>query len=307
MGFWKVGAHWRTLVLYLITDAVICGLCFYTDIYMGALAAVLCLLFGVWRLIADVSHHRAMRALERDVRFYLAGNGQAELPRGRRDEIYELRRQFYKMALALKNGDEGDRRREELCRAVLSDMAGHIRERAGQDKQETEALARDMERLARLWPSAKEESEGHKGAEEDFFSAKQAFADAFARAKDYLAVKQVRVRLPETSKIYVNGDGEAVSGVLAGVMEACARLVPAGSELICLAMENPSFTEFSVACEALPWQDRDLPAVIDPAGGAEPGFLALSILAERTNGAVQVGRMRGVGMRIGIRFFTGER
>ena len=303
MSYWKVGAHWRTLILYVLFDGAAVGLCFYRDFYMGLLAAVLCGAFTILRLAADMAHHASLRRVERQVRGYLAGGEKPELPRGRRDEVYELRRQLYKLELALENRGEGNERERATGRAVLSDLAGHLSAMAGalegDAAGELVSLSEDVAHLAVLWEDAPEGAAG----EETFVSAKDVFSAAYTGAKAYLSGRNVKVVLPDVCKVYLTGGGEVLSDVFSGVLKACARAVPAGATLTCMAVENPSFVELSVVSESFPWQDRDIPALTDPAQGADTGFVVLTALAESRNGSVQIGRLRGAGMRVGVRFF----
>jgi hypothetical protein len=290
MKFWKNAAHIRMLLFYLLISAVICGLCFYTDLTMGIVAAAACLLFTVLRLAGEAAYDARVRSLNRCVEEILRGEKKPVLSAKSRGALHELDSNVFKLALKLSDSEARRRRAQKESELLLRGMAAHLVVRAEElpanvHKRELIALAHDMEHLADL--------EGEPIALEEigFSKAADIWQDAIVLADETLRLQQIRTETEISPRAHVTTcPRDMVTNGLRGLLETCARHAEVGSLWLCSARETPVFTEFRISSAHLDWDAKAFPSLFDHRADAEPALIYLAKLAMIYHGEVRAER-----------------
>ena len=290
MKFWKNAAHIRMLLFYLLISAVICGLCFYTDLTMGIVAAAACLLFTVLRLSGEAAYDARVRSLNRCVEEALRGEKKPAPTAKSRGALHELDSNVFKLALKLSDSESRRRRAQKENELLLHGIAAHLILRAEElpanvHRRELIALAHDMENLAAL--------EGEPTALEEigFSKAADIWQDAIVLADETLRLQQIRSETESAPRAHVTTcPRELVVNGLRGLLETCARHAEVGSSWLCSARETPVFTEFRISSAHLDWDTRAFPTLFDHRADAEPALIYLARLAMIYNGEVRAER-----------------
>ena len=296
MKFWKNPAHVRTLLFYVLISAAVCGVCFYTDWVLGAVAASLCVMFTVLRLLGESVYDARVLSLSRRVLETLSEEKKLAPSQKRHGALYELDSNVYKLALKWDDCEKTlsrERRENEL---LLRGVARHLIERAEElpanvHRRELIALAHDMENLADL----------HGGVipqeEIEPFTAADAWKDATVLANETLRLQQIQSHVEAGARVHVmTCPRTMVINGLRGLLETCARHAEVGTDWLCTAKETPVYTEFRISSDRFDWSDTEFAALFERRADAEPALVHLSWLADLYHGEVRTEREES-GMR----------
>ena len=290
MKFWKDLSHVYMLLLYLVIDAAVITLCFYTDRMMGIVAASLCVMFTVLRLTGEAMRDARICALNRRVEKTLSGEEKPVPPSEKRSMLYELGRNVYKLALKLSDREAELRRDREENDMLLRGIAQHLILRAEElpanvHRRELIALAHDMESLTEL--------HGDPVAQENIapVGAAEIWNGALVMAGETLRLQHIRSSVEASAHAYVTTcPRDLLINGLRGLLETCARHAAVGTSWTCTAKETPVYTEFRISSDQFDWSAQELATVFDSRADAEPALVYLARLAEVYSGEVRAER-----------------
>ena len=296
MKFWKNPAHIRMLLCYLVIGGAVSGLCFYTDLTLGAVAASLCVLFTVLRLTGEAAYDARVRSLSRRVRETLEGKKKPMPSEQRKGALYELDGNVYKLALKLSDCETTLHRERHENELMLRGIAVHLTERAEElpanvHRRELIALAHDLENIADLHgdPVPPERIEPSAAAE--------IWQDAIVLATETLRMQHIQTNVEAGARAYVTTcPRELVTHGLRGLLETCARHADVGTSWACSAKETSVFTEFRISSDRFDWGSEEFAALFTRRADAEPALVYLLWLAMLYHGEVRTEREES-GMR----------
>lgn len=294
-------------LLYLLASAAVCGVCFYTDLTLGIVAAVICVMFFVFCLVGDARQKARLRGMSRKIEETLRGSEKPALPEGKGGALYELDCNVYKLALKLSDC-EADRAKEQRENdMLLRGMAQHLILRADElpanvHRRELIALAHDMEGLAAL--------HGEPVAAENIAptGASEVWSDAMVLAGETLRLQQITANVECGARTYVTTcpRDRLVDG-LRGLLETCARHADVGSSWTCSAKETAVYTEFRISSDRFDWDSEQFASLFDSRTDAEPALVYLSRLSAIYNGEVRTTRTDGQMCHLIFRLYKAAR
>ena len=307
MRFWKDPAHIRTLLLYLLASAAVCGVCFYHEPEWGILVAVVCAMFTIFRLVGDMVYEARVRAVCRRAEAALRGEQKPALSDEKRGALYELDGNVYKLAIRLSDSESTLARERRESDALLRGIAQHLIVRAEElpanvHRRELIALAHDMESLAAL-------QEGVPSPEQITpASAADIWQDAMTMAGETLRMQQITVNAEIAPRAYVMTCPRAmVANGLRGLLETCARHADVGSAWNCTVRETAVFTEFRISSDRFDWSAEQLAALFGGGADAEPALIYLSRLAALCSGEARTERVDGQMCHLIFRLYKADR
>ena len=293
MRFWKDPAHVRTLILYLLASAVICGICFYYDLELGIIVAVVCAMFTIFRMMGDLVYHARTRSVNRRAEAALRGEGKPSVSDEKRGALYELDGNIYKLAIRLSDYEQTLARDRAENERLMRGLAAQIILRAEElpanvHRRELIALAHDVELLAALGDEPIPQEEIAPALAADIWS------DAMTMAGETLRMQHITVNAEIAPRAYVTTcPRDMVAGGIRGLLESCARHADVGAVWECSVRATPVFTEFRVSSDRLDWSAERLSTLFTGGADAEPALTYLSRLAAMYRGEVRAERVDG--------------
>ena len=290
MKFRKNPAYIRMLLCYVVIGAAVSALCFYTDFTLGVVAAALCVMFTVFRLVGEAVYDARVRSLSRRVSEALSGVKKLVPSEQRRGALYELDSNVYKLVLKLSDCENTLHRERTENELVLRGIATHLIERAEElpanvHRRELIALAHDMENIADLHGDLVPQDMIEPSA------AAEIWQGATILANETLRLQQVQMNVEAGPRVYVTTcPRELVIHGLRGLLETCARHADVGASWLCSAKATPVYTEFRISCDRFDWDDAMFASLFERRADAEPALVYLSWLAMLYQGEVRTER-----------------
>lgn len=307
MSFWKDPAHIRTLILYLLVSALLSGICFYNDLELGIIVAVVCAMFTIFRMMGDLVYHARTRLINRRAEAALRGEGKPSLSDEKRGALYELDGNIYKLAIRLSDCEQTLARERAEDERLMRGIAAQIILRAEElpanvHRRELIALAHDVELLSSLGdePISQEEIAP--------VSAADVWADAMTLAGETLRMQHITVNAEIAPRAYVTTcPRDMVVGGVRGLLESCARHADVGAVWECHVRATQVFTEFRISSDRLDWSAEQLSTLFAGGADAEPALTYLSRLAAMYHGEVRAERVDGAMCHLIFRLYQSVR
>ena len=307
MSFWKDPAHIRTLILYLLVSALLSGICFYNDLELGIIVAVVCAMFTIFRMMGDLVYHARTRLINRRAEAALRGEGKPSLSDEKRGALYELDGNIYKLAIRLSDCEQTLARERAEDERLMRGIAAQIILRAEElpvnvHRRELIALAHDVELLSSLGdePISQEEIAP--------VSAADVWADAMTLAGETLRMQHITVNAEIAPRAYVTTcPRDMVVGGVRGLLESCARHADVGAVWECHVRATQVFTEFRISSDRLDWSAEQLSTLFTGGADAEPALTSLSRLAAMYHGEVRAERVDGAMCHLIFRLYQSVR
>ena len=306
MKFLKDPAHICTLILYLLASAAICAVCFYTAPEWALIAAVICAMFTVLRLVSDAVHDARVRAVNRRLEAALRGEGKPTVSKEGRGALYELDRSAYKLTLHLYDTEQALLHKCAQHDLLLQGLAHQLILRAEElpanvHRRELIALAHDMENLAALQETPIPQEQIVPTAAADVWR------DAMTMAEETLRLMQITVNAEIAPRTFVlTCPRTRVAGALRGLLESCARHTDVGATLDCTVKQTPAFLEFCISSDHMDWNSEQLTAILRGQDATEPALVYLSRLAATYRGEARAER-EGQTCRLIFRLYQSAR